>query len=407
MARERITVLVMFGGRSPEHDVSIVTGLQVLSALDPDAYHTIPLYIAGSGEWYIGDSLARREFYIPSAEQLKDLAPVSLQPGAGARPVLVTQPRSIFGRPRRIEFDIALPALHGLFGEDGRVQGALETVGAPYTGMRTLASAVLMDKALTKHVLAKDVLANDGISVLDHREILRPSQGLLRTPSELASQLGEVRFPGCVKPAHLGSSIGVARVSDWDELSSVLPDIFRYDDVAILEPFVENLVEYNVAVRRAGEQFQTSAIEKPKHSSELLDFKSKYLSGSKKVPGTKVPGQSSEGMLSLTRELNPPLSADMENKIRSWAIKAFARVGGTGAPRVDFLCNAKTGELWLNEINPCPGSFGYFLWEAAAERLLFSELLDKLIAEGLEIGRRNQLPSDPTPPDARLFARKA
>jgi len=128
---------------------------------------------------------------------------------------------------------------------------------------------------------------------------------------------------------------------------------------------------------------------------------------SKKVPGTKVPGQSSEGMLSLTRELNPPLSADMENKIRSWAIKAFARVGGTGAPRVDFLCNAKTGELWLNEINPCPGSFGYFLWEAAAERLLFSELLDKLIAEGLEISRRNQLPSDPTPPDARLFARKA
>jgi D-alanine-D-alanine ligase len=407
MSAGKTTVLVIFGGRSPEHDISIVTGLQVLSALDPDAYHAIPLYIAGSGEWYVGDALGKRDFYVPGTEQLKSLVRVSLQPGSAGRPSLLSHPRSIFGRQRAIEFDIALPALHGLFGEDGRVQGALETVGAPYTGMRTLASAVLMDKALTKHLMAKDGLVNDGISVLDHREIVRPSQGLLRTPSELEAQLGDVKFPCCIKPAHLGSSIGVAKVSDWNELSSVLPNIFRYDDLAILEPFVDNLIEYNISVRRVGERFETSAIERPKHSSELLDFKSKYLSGSNKGAGTKIPGQSSEGMLSLTRELNPQLSEDMENKIRGWAVKAFARVGGTGAPRVDFLCNAQTGELWLNEINPCPGSFGYFLWEAAAKPLLFSELLDALIAEGLELSRRNHLPPDPTPADARLFARKA
>jgi D-alanine-D-alanine ligase len=126
-----------------------------------------------------------------------------------------------------------------------------------------------------------------------------------------------------------------------------------------------------------------------------------------KSSGTKTPGQSSEGMLSLTRDINPDIPPAFEAKIRAWATEVYACVGGTGAPRLDFLCNDKTGELWFNEANPMPGSFGYFLWEAAkGSPVLFSELLDNLIEEAFKLHSRSQIPVDPTPNDARLFPRK-
>jgi D-alanine-D-alanine ligase len=393
----------MFGGRSPEHDISIVTGLQVLNALDPEEYDLIPLYISTAGQWFTGDSLLQRDIYIPGSEQLKELLPVSLHIGVGTRPRLVSPSNSIFRRGPTVEFDVAIPAFHGLLGEDGRLQGLLELAGVPYTGMRTLASAVFMDKVATKRILAET-----GIPQLSFWEIPRPTQGLLLAQSELEQICGDAKFPCCVKPAHLGSSIGVARAENLQELSDVLPAIFRYDETAILEPFVDNLVEYNVSVCRIDGKVRTSAIERPKHTAELLDFKSKYLSGSKKQPtGTKTPGQSSEGMLSLTRDLNPNLPLQMEHNIREWALKAFSHVGGTGAPRMDFLCNSKTEQVWLNEINPCPGSFGYFLWEAAQQPVLFSRLLESLVTEALETYRQSQLPPDPTPTEARLFPRKS
>jgi D-alanine-D-alanine ligase len=305
----------------------------------------------------------------------------------------------------RIEFDVAIPCFHGLVGEDGQVQGMFETARVPYTGMRTMASAVLMDKVATKRMLA-----GAGIPLLDYREIQRPREGLLIPVAELSEIVGDFPGPWCIKPSHLGSSIGVARVATLEELADVLPSIFRYDTSAILEPFVDNMVEYNVAVSRMTGELVTSAIERPKRTDELLNFKEKYLSGgaSKKTggkAGAKQPGQSSEGMLSLTRELNPDI-AGLEADIRRWAGLAFDHVGGTGAPRIDFIGNEETGELWLNEVNPCPGSFGYFLWEAAAEPILFSEMLDHLIEEANIHHVRARLPHDPTPDDARLFSRR-
>jgi D-alanine-D-alanine ligase len=401
MPVQKKAVLVMFGGRSPEHDISVVTGLQVLHALDPELYDAIPLYVSAAGQWYTGKSLLRREIYIPGPRELNELLPVFLNLGTPGRPSLSTRSRYLFRSARAIEFDVAIPAFHGLIGEDGGIQGLLEVASVPYTGMRPLASAVFMDKAATKRMLAAT-----GIPQLPYWEIKRPERGLLVAPEELERVLLNVTFPCCVKPSHLGSSIGVARTESYQELSDVLPSIFRFDDTAILEPFVENLVEYNVSVSRIAGKVRTSAIECPKHTSVLLDFKSKYLSGSKKGTGVKAPGQTSEGMLSLTRDLNPALSSDMEHKVRQWATTAFEHLAGTGVPRMDFLCNSATGELWLNEVNPCPGSFGYFLWEAAEKPLLFSRLLELLVNEALEIHHNAELPVDPAPADARLFPRR-
>ena len=397
------TIAVFFGGRSPEHDVSIVTALQVMSALDADSYDVLPVYLATNGSWWTGDILRDRSTYLPSAAEFEKLTQVTLDMTASGRPGLIAQQSGLFRRAQRFEFDVALPSFHGLIGEDGQIQGTFEAAGVPYTGMRTMASAILMDKVATKRMLSGTTA-----DVLPYRELQRPSEGLMITPAELEAILGDFAGPWCVKPSHLGSSIGVARAETLQELSDVLPAIFRFDTSAILEPFVENMIEYNVAVSKYSGDIRTSAIERPKRSSELLDFKEKYLSGGgSKKTGSKAPGTSSEGMLSLTRELNPDLPQGLEEKVRGMALTAFDAVGGTGAPRIDFIGNEVSGEIWLNEVNPCPGSFGYFLWEALAENsVLFTDLLDGLVREALDEAARARLPADPTPSDARLFSRR-
>src|SRR5262245_61934125 len=217
---KRKRVAVMLGGRSPEHDISIVTGLQVLNAIDPELYDAFPVYLTLAGDWVCGDPLRQRSTYIPDVENLKGLTKVSLQFGARRQPALTAMPTSILGRPKVIEFDIALLAFHGLYGEDGRIQGLLESAGVPYTGMRLLASSIFMDKIATKQMLA-----GTGIPLLPYWQVHRPGSGLLLAPEELEKDFPGVRFPCCIKPVHLGSSIGVARVDNWLEVAEVLPSI--------------------------------------------------------------------------------------------------------------------------------------------------------------------------------------
>jgi len=397
---ERQRVAVLFGGRSPEHDVSVVTGLQVLQAIDSARYDAFPVYITPQGEWLYGEPLADRKSYVPDAALREQLLSVTLDLCAQDRGVLLPRQTGLFRRPRPIPFDVAVLAFHGTKGEDGQLQGLFEVANVPYSGMRTLASAVLMDKAATKRMLE-----GSGIPLLPHVLLERPTQGLMLARETLAAATRNVAFPAIAKPNHLGSSIGVAKVDNLEELAAVLPQIFRLDPVVILEPYVQNLVEYNVAVCGWTGTVRTSAIERPKRVDELLDFKQKYMSGGGKKTGTKQPGEMSQGMLSLTRELNPSLPAEQERNIRDWAEQAFLAVAGTGAPRIDFLCNAATSEIWLNEINPCPGSFGYFLWEAANPPILFTQLLTGLIKEAQARHRTAQLSDDPVPAEARLFRR--
>ena len=318
--------------------------------------------------------------------------------GGGGR--LVTRKSGLFSRRPPVEFDVALLAFHGLGGEDGQFQGLFESANIPYTGMRTLGSAALMDKVATKRMLA-----GSGIPLLPHAVVERPETGL-PPASALEAPLAEIGFPCCVKPVHLGSSIGVGKADDVEEVRALLAAIFRLDTQAVIEPFVANLVEYNVSVGRFGGAPRCSAIERPKRVEALLDFRQKYLSGGgDNKTGGKNLTRPSEGMLSLTSDIDPALPGQQGPDIRRWALAAFEAVGGTGAPRIDFLCNEATGEIWLNEINPCPGSFAFYLWEAAPEPLGFTALLSHLIDEARARHRATQLPDDPVPPDARLLRR--
>jgi D-alanine-D-alanine ligase len=395
-------IAVFLGGRSPEHDVSVVTGLQALQALDQTRFDAFVVYVTTDGDWLVGPPLAERGSYIPDAQIRAGLTAVTLDLAAGGGGRLVPRKSGLFARKPAVAFDVALLAFHGLFGEDGQFQGLFEAANIPYTGMRTLASAVLMDKVATKRMLA-----GSGIPLLRHAVVDRPETGL-PPAAALAAPLAEIGFPCCVKPVHLGSSIGVGKADDLDEVRALLATIFRLDTQALIEPFVPNLVEYNVSVARFAGEPRCSAIERPKRVEALLDFRQKYLSGGgdgSKSGGGKNLMRPSEGMLSLTRDIDPVLPGQQAPDIRRWAIAAYETVGGSGAPRIDFLCNEATGEIWLNEINPCPGSFGFYLWEAAPEPLGFTALLTHLIAEAQARHRAVQLPADPVPPDARLLKR--
>jgi D-alanine-D-alanine ligase len=400
-------IAVFLGGRSPEHDVSVVTGLQALQALDQSRFDAFVVYITPQGDWLTGPGLDDRRNYLPDAQFRAKLNAVTLDIAAGGGGRLVPRKSGLFSRRGPVAFDVAMLAFHGLGGEDGQMQGLFETANIPYTGMRTMASAVLMDKVATKRMLA-----GSDIPLLPDAVIDRPETGL-PPAAALESPLAGIGFPCIVKPVHLGSSIGVGKADTIDEVRALLAAIFRLDTQAVIEPFVPNLVEYNVSVARFGGQPRCSAIEQPKRVEALLDFRQKYLSGGD--GGNKAGGknlvQPSEGMLSLTRDINPVLPGQQAPDIRRWALAAFAAVGGTGAPRIDFLCNEATGEIWLNEINPCPGSFGFYLWEAAPSLpdgsgpMGFTALLSALVDEAGARHRAVQLPDDPVPPDARLLKR--
>jgi D-alanine-D-alanine ligase len=393
-------IAVFLGGRSPEHDVSVVTGLQALQALDQTRFDAFVVYVTTEGDWLVGPELDDRRNYLPGREIRAKLGEVTLDIAAGGRGRLIARRSGLFARKPPIEFDVALLAFHGLVGEDGQFQGLFETANIPYTGMRTMASAVLMDKVATKRMLA-----GSDIPLLKHAVVERPDTGL-PPASTLEAPLAQIGFPCCVKPVHLGSSIGVGKADDVNEVRALLATIFRLDTEALIEPFVPNLVEYNVSVGRFSGAPRCSAIERPKRVEALLDFRQKYLSGgADNKTGGKNLTRPSEGMLSLTRDIDPALPGQQAPDIRRWALTAFEAVSGTGAPRIDFLCNEATGEIWLNEINPCPGSFGFYLWEAAPEPIGFTALLSLLIDEAQVRHRAIQLPSDPVPPDARLLKR--
>ncbi len=389
MAEKKI-VAVIFGGRSVEHDVSVLTGLQFLEALDPIKYEGIPVYIDPLGAWWTGSTLTKRNNYpLALASAQADLVPIQLDLSASkalGRPHFTLQKKTLFGfKTIAMPFDIAVPAVHGSNGEDGTLAGLLDFAAIPYTGCRPLGASATMNKAFTKRCARAE-----GLNVLGEFVVNRPKardfideNALL---DDLKQALGDTLFPVIVKPVNLGSSIGVAKASNLDDLIAGLMQAFKMDGQAIIEPFVANLVEYNIAARcDLDGKIQTSAIERPLSSVDILDFKNKYLGG-RAAGAPKLKTGPSQGMASLNRILDPKeLTTEQDQLIRGHAKALFEVLQLAGSVRIDFLCNSATGEIWVNEVNTIPGSFAYFLWEAAATPISFLTLSNQMILEGFAL----------------------
>ncbi|NBX85837.1 MAG: D-alanine--D-alanine ligase [Proteobacteria bacterium] len=400
---ERLKIAVLLGGMSAEHDVSVLTGLQVLEALDPQKYEGFPVYIGLDGQWWVGEALRQRKNYLPDLAVKRGLMRVQFgvgnSRGKGGKWVLRGVDGGMFGGGKEIDFDVVIPALHGTWGEDGILQGVMAAEGVPLVGGGVGAMAVCMNKAW-----AMQMARALEIPVLPSLVVQR---GDVLEGKEAVRRLG--KYPLFVKPNFLGSSLGAKVVKDDEELQASLSEVFRLDFTALVQPCVRNLVEFNVAVRRsAAGKIVTSAIERPLTSGETLDFKDKYLSGGglDKLGGKLGPAQG-EGMASLTRELHPKsLPAKKAAELRGWAAALFELLDLGGAPRLDFFGDSKTGEIWFNEINPLPGSFGYFLWEAAEPRIGFSDLLDEMIEEARGRARSRSRVIDPTNGGGGIFRRR-
>lgn len=356
-----------------------------MDAADVRAVDILPVYTDFANRFWIGASL-------------RDLAKYRPRPPLGQQvtfrwsdngPVVCAMDGTVI-QP----VDCVLPVFHGTFGEDGRIQAYFELLGIPVTGLSASSTSIAMRKDVTK-ALVKAA----GVNVLPHITVNRAQiEDAEMILPDVQAALG---FPVIVKPANLGSSVGVGLAKTPEDVWPLVEYVLKKDTLALIEPQVQNLVEYNIAMVSKGEEIKLSAIERPKSGAELLDFREKYLSSD---GGTKGSFKPSEGMLSLTRDINPDLPKALQDKIHDYARKTFSALGKRGAPRIDFMCNTETGELWFNEINAIPGSYGFFLWEAAAEPMLFPELVNHLIEEATSDTIKTF--EDPVPQNARLLQRR-
>ncbi len=390
---EKLTVAVLFGGPSQEHDVSVVSAQQLMDAADVRKLNIVPIYVSFEGRFLHGPSLRQLGKFQPKPSGVKEVILAWGEMG----PCI----RSLDGDWSH-QIDCALPVFHGPFGEDGRIQGMLEIIGIPTTGFSAINSALAMRKDATK-----SLVKSAGVNVLPH--VVVHSVELKKLDKICKRIETELNYPLIVKPANLGSSIGVGLAKNRDALLVHLQSALREDSFALVEPQVQNLEELNIAVMHRNGEIRFSAVERPKSSAELLDFKEKYLSSANgnppgsqgKLGNATVPSQ---GMLSLTRTINPNLSPRVFSQLRDFAAKAFSVLGLRGAPRLDFMRDTKTGELWFNEINPIPGSYGFFLWEAAEEPMLFPNLIEHLVEEAISDTIKEF--DDPVPQAAQLLPRR-
>ena len=353
---------IIFGSRSVEHEVSIITALQVIHATDKNKYNTIPIYIDKKGEWFTGNKLRDLENFNDLSATTKGMNKVFIS----SSPTLQYSTGYFFGIKKGERLDVVFPLTHGTFGEDGTLQGLLEFAGIPYTGAGVLASAIGMDKVFTKKVLTAHQLPVTKYISFSRKEYLEKPDTILNKIKE------KLRFPLFVKPSNLGSSVGINKVQSADKLKFAIEVASEFDSCLLVEEGVEQIMEINCSVLGNTENPKPSVCEQPLSGDELLSYKDKYCSDSKNT-----------GMKGTSRILPADIPDALTTKIQEMAVKAFKAINGYGIARIDFLINKKDESIFVNEINTIPGSLSFYLWEASG--MNFSQLIDELV--GLAIRR--------------------
>lgn len=355
-------IAILFGGRSVEHEVSVITALQAYNALNKENYQIIPIYIHKNGEFYTNNLFLNIKNYKNIDE-------------------LVLQSKRIFlGRKKNecgffeiglfskfTPFDMAFPIFHGSFGEDGCIQGLFEMYQIPYVGFDVLGSAVAMDKVISKQLFVALDLPIGKYTFIDRKDWFSDSK------NSLIYIKRSISYPAIVKPATLGSSIGVSRVIDDDTLQFAIEVASEYSEKIVIEEEYKEAIEINCSVLGYKDEVYRSVCEMPVKSSKLLSFSDKYQKGDKG-------GKKHQGMASSSRVIPAPISEALSNEIQDASGKIFQALNGCGVARIDFFIDRDKKKFWVNEINSPPGSLAFYLWEHSG--INFSELIEKLIKYG-------------------------
>lgn len=361
----KTTIGVFFGGRSTEHEISVISANQAINAIDKDKFDVVPVYITKQGKWYTGDALLEISNYRNTASMLDKCQEVYMKPIYGDYNLYKAK-KPMFGSDVYAKFDVVIPVLHGSNGEDGIFEGVLETIGIPYAGCSTLASANGMDK-----ITMKMILQASGIPVVDYlwftdRQWFEKRDELI---ADIEKKLG---YPVIVKPANLGSSVGIGRAHDREDLIDKINTAEQYSSRIIVEHMVDNLQEINCSVLGDCDDYQTSVLEEPIKSGEILSYTDKYMGGSK----------GKTGMQSAQKRIPADLPESETARIKDLAGKTFAVLSCHGVSRVDMIIDRDNRNIYVNEINTIPGSLSFYLWEASG--IKFDKLMERLVSLALK-----------------------
>ena len=362
---QRLTIGLFFGGRSTEHEVSVVSALQAYENIDKEKYHIVPIYVSKAGEFFTNSKFLHIKNYKDVNSLLFSSKQVTFGRKNGQGGLMV---QGLFGK--FIPLDVAFPIFHGSFGEDGCIQGVFEVYGIPYVGFNVLGSAIAMDKFVAKQLFqALGIPTAPFASVIRHYWNADPKLCLKHIKQNL-------KYPMFVKPGTAGSSIGVGKAKNDDELQFAIEVAFTYSESVIIEDAFEDVIEVNCSAL-GYEHIETSVCEQPIPSSEVLSFSDKYMSG-----GGKNGSKGAGGMESLSRIIPAPISKELTEKIQNTTKMVFSELNGCGVARIDYFVDPKKDKYWINEINTPPGSLAFYLWEKSG--LSYKELLDKLIEFALQ-----------------------
>ncbi len=351
---------VFFGGRSTEHEISVISASQAMHAINRDKYDVTPIYISKQGKYYTGDALFDIANYRDIPALLEKCTQVYMEPSYGDYNLYRVK-KPMFGSAVVTTLDVVIPVLHGSNVEDGIFEGVLETIGIPYAGCNTLASANGMDKITMKMILhACDIPVIDYVWFTD-KQWFAQRDALIE---KIESKIG---YPVIVKPANLGSSVGIGRAANREQLIEKVEVAEKYSARIIVEHMVDNLKEINCSVLGDCDEYESSVLEEPIKSAEILSYEDKYMGGTK---GAK-------GMQASQKRIPAELPQDMTDRIRFLAGETFRVLSCHGVSRIDFIVDDDTNEIFVNEINTIPGSLSFYLWEATG--LSFDKLMDRLV----------------------------
>jgi D-alanine-D-alanine ligase len=351
---------VFFGSGSVEHDISIITANLVISGLKGLGYSVTPVYITKQGRWMLGEELGNLKMFSDPNQKIEDQSSyaeyyLDMQESVGK---MVFKKKGLMGKS--ITIDLAFPALHGTYGEDGTIQGLFEMFGLPYVGCGVPASAISMDKVLTKQQYVVNSIPTTKFIYFFKRDW---ESDRLRVTSDVKNNL---KFPVFVKPVHLGSSIGIGKAKDEKELEQKIEVAFYYDHKVIVEEAVENLMDVTCCVI-GNNSPRASLLQESVYTQDLFDFNDKYI-----ADGGAQTGKAQNKMVIPAR-----IDEGLTKKIQDTAVQVYKAVECTGIARVDFLLDKQTKMFYANEINPLPGTLYHHLWKASGVEL--DELLKMLI----------------------------
>jgi D-alanine-D-alanine ligase len=362
----KLTIGFFFGGKSTEHEVSVITGIQAFENLDLEKYDVIPIYVSKTGQFYSNPKLLDLKSYRDVKNLILSSSETTAIQKNGQGGLL--EPKLM---PRFTPIDLAFPLFHGSFGEDGCIQGVFETFQIPYVGFNVMGSAVAMDK-----VIAKAIFQSLGLNIGKYFVISR-NDWIEDSKKCLVDIQKNLKYPLVIKPADGGSTIGISKAKNEDELNFGIEVASTYSDKILIEELFNDCIEVNCAAL-GYKKVIPSLCEMPIASGDVLSYEDKYMKGNKGSKG----GSKAAGMASLSRKIPAPISKELTKKIQDATIKVFKALEGCGVARIDYFVDPKTEKFWINEVNSPPGSLAFYLYEPMG--ISYKEELDIMIEAALE-----------------------